>query len=142
MGVKVHPTLDRVLLRRISPQESKSGSGLIYLPDTGDEKAAFEAQVLACGPGMMVQGAGFQAVPLKGGERVLVHRGGLTEVRLGGETYLVGRYDNIMLVFVPESVEKAGAIGEYMGLGSDALMPQAAPPFTLENAVGEEVAGE
>lgn len=141
MGTKVIPTLDRVLLRRINPQEETAAGGLIYLPEASTEKAAFEAQVLACGPGAMVQGAGFQPVPLKGGERVLVHRGGLTEIRLEGQTYYVGRYDNIMLVFQPEKVENAQGIADYLGIDAPALVP---PPMVIEEqpAAAEEVSGD
>jgi len=139
MGTKVIPTLDRVLLRRINPQEVKGASGLV-LPETATEKSSFEAMVLACGPGAMVQGAGFQPVPLEGGERVLVHRGGLTEIRLEGQAYFVGRYDNIMLVFQPEAVAKAQGIADYLEMDMPPLVP---PPMMIEDTdTAEEVSND
>ncbi|WP_067811299.1 co-chaperone GroES [Actinomadura kijaniata] len=81
------PLEDRIVVQQSTP-EQVTASGLV-IPDTAQEKPQ-EGTVLAVGPGRWEEG-GSKRVPLdvKVGDTVLYSKYGGTEVRHGGEEYLV-----------------------------------------------------
>ena len=81
---QIQPTLDRVLVRRISPDAMSAGG--IALP-AGESQ---QAEVLAVGPGKDFPGGVPDPVPLKAGDRVVIGRGGFP-VFVDGEELLVIR---------------------------------------------------
>lgn len=83
MGLK--PLGDRVLIK-IEETENALPSGLV-IPDTAKEKPQ-EGTVIAVGPGSYQDGT---RVPLdvKEGDRVLFSKYGGTEVKVGGEEFMM-----------------------------------------------------
>jgi chaperonin GroES len=83
--VAIKPLEDRIVVQP-SDAEETTASGLV-IPDTAKEKPQ-EGKVLAVGPGRFEEG---QRVPLdvKVGDTVLYSKYGGTEVKYGGEEYLV-----------------------------------------------------
>jgi len=83
--VAIRPLEDRIVVQAVEA-ETTTASGLV-IPDTAKEKPQ-EGIVLAIGPGRLEDG---QRVPLdvKEGDRVLYSKYGGTEVKYGGEEYLV-----------------------------------------------------
>jgi chaperonin GroES len=83
MGLK--PLGDRVLIR-IEETENALPSGLV-IPDTAKEKPQ-EGTVVAVGPGSYHEGT---RIPLdvKEGDRVLFSKYGGTEVKVGGEEFMM-----------------------------------------------------
>jgi chaperonin GroES len=83
--VAIRPLEDRIVVQAVEA-ETTTASGLV-IPDTAKEKPQ-EGIVLAIGPGRFEDG---QRVPLdvKEGDRVLYSKYGGTEVKYGGEEYLV-----------------------------------------------------
>ena len=83
--VAIKPLEDRILVKAIDAEQT-TASGLV-IPDTAKEKPQ-EGHVLAVGPGRFEDGA---RVPLdvKVGDKVLYSKYGGTEVKYGGEEYLV-----------------------------------------------------
>ena len=83
--MNLQPLDDRIVVRP-SEAEEKTASGLV-IPDTAKEKPQ-EGTVLAVGPGRFEDG---NRVPLdvKVGDKVLYSKYGGTEVKYGGEEYLV-----------------------------------------------------
>jgi chaperonin GroES len=83
--VAIRPLEDRIVVQAVEA-ETTTASGLV-IPDTAKEKPQ-EGIVLAIGPGRFEDGA---RVPLdvKEGDRVLYSKYGGTEVKYGGEEYLV-----------------------------------------------------
>ena len=84
-GVKLKPLGDRVVIRPLEKEEvSKSG---LVIPDTAKEKPQ-EGEVVAVGPGRFEDGT---RVPLdvKVGDTVIYSKYGGTEVKYGGEDYLI-----------------------------------------------------
>lgn len=83
--VKINPLEDRIVVQA-SEAETVTASGIV-IPDTAKEKPQ-EGTVLAVGPGRFEDG---QRVPLdvKVGDVVLYSKYGGTEVKYGGEEYLV-----------------------------------------------------
>jgi chaperonin GroES len=83
IGIK--PLEDRIVVAPVDAEQT-TASGLV-IPDTAKEKPQ-EGVVLAVGPGRYEDGA---RVPLDvaEGDHVLYSKYGGTEVKLGGEEYLV-----------------------------------------------------
>ena len=83
--VAIRPLEDSIVVQAVEA-ETTTASGLV-IPDTAKEKPQ-EGIVLAIGPGRFEDG---QRVPLdvKEGDRVLYSKYGGTEVKYGGEEYLV-----------------------------------------------------
>jgi chaperonin GroES len=83
--VAIKPLEDRIVVQAVEA-ETTTASGIV-IPDTAKEKPQ-EGTVLAVGPGRFEDG---QRVPLdvKVGDKVLYSKYGGTEVKYGGEEYLV-----------------------------------------------------
>jgi chaperonin GroES len=83
--VAIKPLEDRIVVQA-SEAETTTASGIV-IPDTAKEKPQ-EGTVLAVGPGRYEDG---NRVPLdvKVGDKVLYSKYGGTEVKYGGEEYLV-----------------------------------------------------
>ena len=83
--VAIKPLEDRIVVQAVEA-ETTTASGIV-IPDTAKEKPQ-EGTVLAVGPGRFEDGA---RVPLdvKVGDKVLYSKYGGTEVKYGGEEYLV-----------------------------------------------------
>jgi chaperonin GroES len=85
MGVSLQPLEDRIVVKP-SEGEEMTASGLV-IPDTAKEKPQ-EGEVIAVGPGRFEDG---NRVPLdvKVGDTVIYSKYGGTEVKVGGEDYLI-----------------------------------------------------
>ena len=81
----LEPLDDRVVVKP-GQEEETTVSGIV-IPDTAKEKPQ-EGEVVAVGPGRFEEG---KRVPMdvKAGDRVLYSKYGGTEVKVGGEEYLV-----------------------------------------------------
>jgi chaperonin GroES len=81
----IEPLEDRVVVKP-GDEEETTVSGIV-IPDTAKEKPQ-EGEVVAVGPGRFEDG---NRVPMdvKAGDRVLYSKYGGTEVKVGGEEYLV-----------------------------------------------------
>ncbi len=89
------PVADRVLVRPIELQEEKVGG--IIIPDTAKEKP-MEGEVLATGPGRVLETGKVQAPEVKPGDRVLFGQYSGTEFKRGAERLLIMREDEIFAV--------------------------------------------
>jgi chaperonin GroES len=85
MSVSLQPLEDRIVVKP-SEGEEMTASGLV-IPDTAKEKPQ-EGEVIAVGPGRFEDG---DRVPLdvKVGDTVIYSKYGGTEVKLGGDEYLI-----------------------------------------------------
>ncbi|MFM8841890.1 MAG: co-chaperone GroES [Actinomycetota bacterium] len=85
MAIAIKPLEDRVVVKPLDA-ETTTASGLV-IPDTAKEKPQ-EGKVVAVGPGRFDDG---ERVPMdvKEGDVVLYSKYGGTEVKFGGEEYLV-----------------------------------------------------
>jgi chaperonin GroES len=75
-------------------EETKTKGGII-IPDTPKEKPA-EGKVIAVGNGRLGDDGKRVALEVKKGDRVLFSKYGGTEVKVGGEEYLIMREDDIL----------------------------------------------
>jgi len=91
--MKFRPLHDRVLVRRIE-QEEKTAGGII-IPDTAKEKP-MEGEVIATGSGTRLEDGKVLPLDVKVGDRILFGKWSGTEVKFGGQEYLVMKESDIM----------------------------------------------
>lgn len=84
-ATKIRPLADRVVVK--VSKEEKTAGGLV-LPDTAQEKPQV-GEVVAVGPGKMLDNGSRQAVDVTVGEKVLFAKYSGTEVKLEGEAFLL-----------------------------------------------------
>ena len=89
----VKPLRDRVLVRRIEETEEKVGG--IIVPDSAKEKPT-QAEVVAVGSGRVLDDGKRVPLDLKAGDKVLVGKWSGTDVKIGGEEYLILKEDEIL----------------------------------------------
>ncbi|KOR33232.1 molecular chaperone GroES [Achromatium sp. WMS3] len=91
--MKIRPLQDRVIVRRM--EEERMSAGGIVIPDSAAEKP-IQGEVLAVGPGKVLDDGKVRAVDLKVGDKVLFGKYSGTEVKIDGEQILVMREEDIM----------------------------------------------
>ena len=84
--MKFRPLHDRVLVRRLTAEETTAGG--IIIPDTAKEKP-MEGEVVAVGPGARDESGKLQELDVKAGDRILFGKWSGTEVKMDGEGGLV-----------------------------------------------------
>jgi chaperonin GroES len=84
-ATKIRPLGDRVVVKVV--KEEKTAGGLV-LPDTAQEKPQ-TGEVLAVGPGKVLDKGSRQTVDVAVGDKVLFAKYSGTEVKLDGDTYLL-----------------------------------------------------
>jgi chaperonin GroES len=90
---KLRPLYDRVLVKRIDSEEKTKGG--IIIPDAAKEKP-LEGEIMAVGNGKLLEDGSVRAPQVKVGDRVLFAKYAETEVKVGGETYLLLREDDLL----------------------------------------------
>ncbi len=75
-------------------EEEKSRGGIV-IPDTAKEKP-MEGTVIAVGKGRILKGGKIWGVDVKKGDRLLFSRYAGTEIKIGGEEYLIMREDDVL----------------------------------------------
>ena len=91
----VRPLGDRILARRLEPEEEVRGG--IIIPDTAKEKP-LEAEVVAVGAGKLDDDGERMPMELAAGDRILISKYGGTEVKLDGVEHLILREDDVLAV--------------------------------------------
>ena len=92
--MKLVPLSDRVVLKQCEAEETtKSG---IILTSSAQEKPQ-EAEVIAVGPGGMVDGKEV-TMQVKAGQKVIYSKYAGTEVKLDGEEYIIVKQNDILAV--------------------------------------------
>ena len=91
---EIRPLHDRVIVRRIDANETKTSGGL-YIPDSAKEKPQ-EGEVVAVGKGKLLENGSRVEPDVKAGDRVLFGKYSGTEVKIDGEELLIMREDEIL----------------------------------------------
>lgn len=95
MALGLRPLGDRVVVRPLAREEvTKSG---IVLPDTAKEKPQ-QGEVLAVGPGRVLDNGERQKMDVKNGDRVLFAKYAGTEFKLDDEELLILSEKDILAV--------------------------------------------
>lgn len=92
--MKLRPLGDKIVLKQLEAEETtKSG---IILAAKAQEKPQ-EAQVIAVGPGGMVDGKEI-AMQVKVGDKVIYQKYAGTEVKLDGEEFIIVKQSDVIAV--------------------------------------------
>ncbi|MFI5022975.1 MAG: co-chaperone GroES [Alphaproteobacteria bacterium] len=103
--MKFRPLHDRVVVRRIEPEQKTTGG--IIIPDTVKEKP-MEGEVTGVGPGTRSEDGKLHPLDLRVGDRVLFGKWSGSEVKIDGEELLIMKESDIMGVIEhTKSVRKA-----------------------------------
>ena len=81
------------MIEREEAEERTSGG--IVLPDNAREKVN-RGKVISVGPGKLDKKGRRAPIPLKAGDRVLIHKYGGEELKVDGRKYLLIREDDIL----------------------------------------------
>jgi len=87
------PLADRIIVKATSAEEMTKGG--IVLPDTAREKPQ-EGQVVAVGPGRILDSGKVAAMDVKVGDKVIYSKYGGTEIKLNGDEFVVLRQDDVL----------------------------------------------
>jgi chaperonin GroES len=94
-NVDIRPLHDRVLVKRIETQEQVRGG--IIIPDTAKEKPQ-EAEVIAVGPGKLLEDGKRSPMDVQTGDRVLMGKYSGSEIKLNDQDYVILREEEILAV--------------------------------------------
>ncbi len=86
VSVSIKPLEDRIVVKSLEAEQT-TASGLV-IPDTAKEKPQ-EGEVLAVGPGRIDDKGNRVPLDIKEGDRVIYSKYGGTEIKHGGEEYLI-----------------------------------------------------
>ena len=86
MSVSIKPLEDRIVVQSLEAEQT-TASGLV-IPDTAKEKPQ-EGEVLAVGPGRIDDNGNRVPLDVKVGDRVIYSKYGGTEIKHGGEEFLI-----------------------------------------------------
>jgi chaperonin GroES len=91
--MKVKPLHDRVLVKRVEPEEKVKGG--IIIPDTAKEKP-LEGRVVAIGSGRLDESGKRIPLEVKVGDRVLVGKYAGTEIKIDEVEHVIVREDEVL----------------------------------------------
>lgn len=95
VSMELRPLHDRVLVKRLEEAESMIGS--IVIPDSAKEKPQ-QAEVVAVGSGKRLESGDRSEMELKPGDRILFGKYAGSDIKIGGDQYLILREDEILAV--------------------------------------------
>ena len=104
--MKFRPLHDRVLVRRVTPEEKTAGG--IIIPDTAKEKPQ-EGEVIAVGSGTLNDKGELRALDVKAGDRILFGKWSGTEVKIDGEDLLIMKESDVMGVLEETAAHRKAA---------------------------------
>ena len=94
--MKLRPLSDRVIVKAASKEDmTKSG---IILPDTVDKERPEQGEVIAVGPGKMLDNGSRATMDVKVGDKVVFKKYSPDEVKIDGQEYLVVSASDVMAV--------------------------------------------
>ena len=97
MSVAIKPLEDRIVVKQVEA-EQVTASGLV-IPDTAQEKPQ-EGEVVAVGPGRIDDNGNRVPLDVSVGDKVLYSKYGGTEVKYGGEEFLVLSARDVLAIVV------------------------------------------
>lgn len=89
------PLADRIVAKPTAAEEITKGG--IVLPDSAQERPQ-EAEVIAVGPGKVMETGAKVAMEVKVGDKVIYSKYGGAEIKIGGNEYVILRQDDILAI--------------------------------------------
>ena len=93
--MNVRPLHDRVLVKRLEEQEQVRGG--IIIPDSAKEKPQ-EAEVIAVGPGKVLENGERGALDVSAGDKVLIGKYSGSDIKIDDDEFVILREDEILAV--------------------------------------------
>ncbi len=93
---KLIPLNDKVIVKALK-EEKVTESGIV-LPDTVDKERPEQGEVIAVGPGKMLENGTRQAMSVKVGQTVLFTKYAPNEVKIGDVEYLVISESDVLAI--------------------------------------------
>lgn len=97
------PLGDRIIAKPVSAEETTAGG--IVLPDTAKEKPQ-EGEVVAVGPGALLDSGKRTPMDVNVGDRIIYGKYAGSEVKIGGEEYVILRLEDVLAIVEPEKKKK------------------------------------
>ncbi|HBU07071.1 MAG TPA: co-chaperone GroES [Candidatus Magasanikbacteria bacterium] len=94
--MNIKPLGDRVLVKPIK-EEEVTASGIL-LPETVDKEKKMEGEVVAVGPGKLLENGSRAIMEVKVGDKVIFEKWGGEEVKVGKEEYKILSVEKILAV--------------------------------------------
>ena len=91
--MKIRPLQDRLIVKRITEEETTKGG--IIIPDTAKEKP-LEGRVIAAGKGKLGDNGKLRPLEVKARDRILFGKYSGTEIKIEGEDHLILREDDVL----------------------------------------------
>ncbi len=91
--MNLRPLQDRIIVKRL--EEENVTAGGIFIPDTAKEKPQ-RGEIVAVGKGKVTEDGKVLPVDVKVGDKVLFGKYAGTEIKIGGQDYLIMREDDIL----------------------------------------------
>lgn len=94
--MKLKPLSNNVILKTLKVEETtKSG---IVLPDTMDKEKPEKGEVIACGPGKVLDNGQLSPMTVKVGDKVIFKKYSPDEIKIDNEDYLVLNESDIVAI--------------------------------------------
>ena len=94
--MNLRPLGDHLIVKASSKEETSS-SGII-IPDTVDKERPERGEVIAVGPGKLLENGTRATMEMKAGDKVVFKKYAPDEVKMGKDEYLVIKADDVMAV--------------------------------------------
>lgn len=94
--MNIKPLNDHVIIKAVAKEEAtKSG---IILPETVDKERPETGEVLAIGPGKLLDNGNRAPIGVKVGDKIVFKKYGPDEIKVDGEEYLVIKEEDIIAI--------------------------------------------
>lgn len=94
--MNIRPLGDRVLIKPIK-EEEVTASGIL-LPETIDKEKKMEGEIVAVGPGKLLENGSLAIMEVKVGDKVIFEKWGGEEIEIGKEKYKILSADKILAI--------------------------------------------
>ena len=93
--MKLVPLFDRVVLKKLAAAET-TASGIV-LPGQGDKEKPGQGEIIAVGPGGIVDGKEIK-MQVKAGDKVLYSKYAGSDVEIEGQKYIVIKQNDVLAI--------------------------------------------
>lgn len=94
--MNIKPVTDHIVVKPLLA-ETKTASGII-IPDTVEKERSERGEVIAVGPGAVLENGTRRPIDVVVGQTVLFKKYSPDEVKVGTETYLIIRSEDVMAI--------------------------------------------
>lgn len=94
--MQLKPTGDHIIVKALEAEKT-TASGII-IPDSSDKERPEKGEVLAVGPGRMLDNGQRRAMEVQVGQKVVFKKYAPDEVKVDGATYLVIGADDVIAI--------------------------------------------